>query len=295
MNNLGYISELQGQLDRADKFYKLAAEQGSTANIDLSNVKRLQGMPMNTALAGLEASPMRVNSINLHAIRLLSQNRGAEAAALLEQARSLEPENPYTLNNLGVAEESMGDYDKAMRFYAAAAHSASSNTIVVTGDRAWQGKPVSEMAAANYRRLEGRAQGTGGVISQADLLNRRGVAAENQNDWQSAKQDFLQAYTLDPSNAFSLNNRGFVAEMDGDLESAEFFYEKALRAGGADIRVGLATEPSAQGQPLSRVATESDQKVDGALDIYSRERRLQSAPVELTPRGNGETNSTPNQ
>ena len=111
--------------------------------------------------------------------------------------------------------------------------------------------------------------------------------AENQNDWSTAKRDFLKAYSLDPSNAFSLNNRGYVAEMDGDLESAQFFYEKALRAGGADVRVGLATENSAEGKPLFQVATESDQKVDGALDIYSRERRQQSAPVELTPRDNG--------
>ena len=31
LNNLGYISELQGQLDRAHKFYTLASEQGSAA------------------------------------------------------------------------------------------------------------------------------------------------------------------------------------------------------------------------------------------------------------------------
>ncbi len=300
LNNLGYISELQGQLDRADKFYKLAAEQGCTANVDLSNVKRLQGIPMNTALAGLREAPMRVNRINVDAMRMLSENRGPEAAALLGQARSLDPENPYTLNNLGVANESIGDYDSALRYYAAAANSRSPSgsidTIVVAGDRAWQGKPVSDMATANYRRLQGRMQEASNAAPQADLLNRRGVMAENQNDWSAAKRDFLQAYTLDPSDPFSLNNRGYVAEMDGDLETAQFFYQKALRSGGADVRVGLATENSAQGKPLFQVATESDRKVDGALDIYSRERHRQSAPVELTPRDNapsGDTGTTP--
>src|SRR5712672_2914853 len=29
LNNLGYIAELEGQLDRANYFYKLASEQGS--------------------------------------------------------------------------------------------------------------------------------------------------------------------------------------------------------------------------------------------------------------------------
>ena len=291
LNNLGYISELQGQVDRANKFYKLAAEQGCAANVDLSNVKRLQGMPMNTALAGLQEVPMRVNRINVDAMRLLSENRGSEAAALLEKARSLDPQNPYTLNNLGVANESIGDYDSALRYYSAAANSGSGDKIVIAGDRAWRGKPVIEMAAANYRRLQNR-QVAGNVASQADLLNRRGVLAENQNDWSTAKRDFLRAYAIDPSNAFSLNNRGYVAEMDGDLESAQFFYEKALQAGGSDVRVGLATENSAEGKPLFRVTTGSDQKVGAALDIYSRERRQQAAPVELTPRDNSRSGGT---
>jgi Flp pilus assembly protein TadD len=117
LNNLGYISELQGQLDRADKFYKLASEQGSTANIDLSNIKHLQGMPMSTAFASLQETPTRVNRMNVDAIHLLSQNRGGEAITLLEQARSLDPQSAYTLNNLGVAYESMGDYNNQFRLH----------------------------------------------------------------------------------------------------------------------------------------------------------------------------------
>ena len=37
LNNLGYVSELQGQLDRARRFYDLALKQSSGADIDLSN------------------------------------------------------------------------------------------------------------------------------------------------------------------------------------------------------------------------------------------------------------------
>jgi hypothetical protein len=68
LNNLGYISELEGQLDRAIKFYKLAAQQGSNANIDLSSVRSLQGQPMQAAFSGLEDVPMRVNRLNLEAV-----------------------------------------------------------------------------------------------------------------------------------------------------------------------------------------------------------------------------------
>jgi tetratricopeptide (TPR) repeat protein len=295
LNNLGYVSELQGQLDRADKFYKLASEQGSTASIDLSNVKRLEGKPMDSAFADLKDSPMRVNQINLDAMRLLSENRGNEAAALLEQARSLDPQNPYTLNNLGVADESIGDYGGALKNYAAAADSASADPIILTADASWQGKSVSDLAKANVQRLQDRMQGASSASASADMLNQRGVLAENQNDWATARQDFLKAYSLDPTDAFSLNNRAYVAERDGDLESAQFFYEKAWKAAGANLPVGRATKPTAVGKPLSQVATDSDQKVDGALDVYSRQRRQEQAPVELTPRDNTapETQSSP--
>jgi Flp pilus assembly protein TadD len=288
LNNLGYISELEGQLDRAGKFYKLAAEQGSNANIDLSNVKSLQGEPMRAAFTGFKDGPMRVNRINLEAVNLLSEGRSFEAAGLLQQALALDPNDPFTLNNFGAAREATGDLGAAMKAYSAAAYSRSNEVVAVSQNRAWQGKPVSEMAAANAMRLEGQAQGSSPQESQAALLSLQGVFAENENDWTTAKSDFLKAYALDPTNAFSLNNRGYVAERDGDLESAQFFYQKARQANGADFPVGLATSPSAKGQALSQVAGQSENQVDGALDVYSRERRAQPgspASIELTPRG----------
>ena len=160
LNNLGYISELEGQLDRAGKFYKLAAQQGSNANIDLSNVKSLQGEPMQAAFTGLQDGPMRVNRINLDAVNLLSEGRGFEAAALLQQALSLNPHDPFTLNNLGAATEATGDLGGALKYYAAAAGSQSHEVVAVSQNRSWQGKSVSDMAAANVMRLEGQSEGS---------------------------------------------------------------------------------------------------------------------------------------
>ena len=51
LNNLGYISELQGQIDRAQRFYSLAAEQSSEAVIDRASARRVEGRPMKDALA----------------------------------------------------------------------------------------------------------------------------------------------------------------------------------------------------------------------------------------------------
>src|SRR6516225_9959226 len=38
LNNLGYVAELRGQLDRAQKYYEMATKQGFDAPIDLSSI-----------------------------------------------------------------------------------------------------------------------------------------------------------------------------------------------------------------------------------------------------------------
>lgn len=292
LNNLGYIAELQGQLDRARKLYELASEQSCNAVIDRSSAKELKGKPMMAAIDGLQDSQMRINHLNSEAIRLLSQKRGDEALTLLKQALVADPQNPFTLNNLGVASEVIGDYQAALNYYEEVASQHSSETVIITDDRLWGGTSVSAMAAASAQRLEHLTASRNPDYSEAALLNRRGVAAMNQNDWETAKGAFLQAYSADPSSAFSLNNRGYVAEMDGDLETAQFYYEKAGKATDANARVGLATQRTAEGERLFTVAEDSDGKVNGALEKYSEQRHLQTAPIGLTPRGGASTNDS---
>ena len=291
LNNLGYISELEGDLERAQKFYGLSAEQASNASIDRSSAKRLEGKPMREAVVNLQDVSIRVNRINITAMSLLQKNRGFEALALLKQALPLDPRNAFTLNNLGVASEATGDFDGALRYYLNAASSHSPEPAAVTFDEAWRGKSVSDIAAASARRLEKRIRDNGSSEDRAIMFTVRGVFEANQNDWNSARKDFLSAYSLDPNSAFALNNRGYVAEKDGDMETAQYFYGKAQRAENASARVGLATQLAAEGQSLGTVASSSNDKVDDALEVYSQQRRRETGPVELTPRGG---TSTPN-
>jgi Flp pilus assembly protein TadD len=286
LNNLGYISELQGQLDRAQKFYSLASEQASDAVIDRTNTKSLEGKPMRAAFGGLKDVPMQVNRMNVEAIQLLSEGRASEADLLLQKALAMDPRNTFTLNNLGVASESQGNYEQALRFYMAAADSHSSEPVVVTLNHDWRGKPVSKMAADSARKLSERMQRAATDQAQAALLAVRGVSATNGNDWPSAKQDFLRSYSLDPNSAFSLNNVGYVAEKEGDLETAQFFYARAQKAEHANERVGLATRSSAEGKHLSSVITDSDQKVGDEIVLANQARRRQSGPIELKHRDN---------
>jgi Flp pilus assembly protein TadD len=286
LNNLGYVSELQGQLDRAHNFYTLASEQGSNATIDETNAKPLEGRPMRYAFESLQDVPMRVNRMNVNAMRLLSEDRGLAAAALLQEARTLSPKNPFTLNNLGVAYEAIGDYERALKFYVEVVASHSSEPVVIARDKSWRGRPISEMASESASRLHERLQKMNPGRGNAMLFAMHGVFASNQNDWATARQDFLQAYSLDSESGFSLNNRGYVAEKDGDLETAHFFYDKARKASDSKNRVGLATERSAEGKNLSVVAKYSNEKVNTEIDKYSQERHRQTGPVELIPRAN---------
>lgn len=299
LNNLGYISELEGNLDRAQKFYGLAAEQSSNASIDMSNAKHLEGKPMKDALVNLKDVPMRVNHTNIQAMQLLAQNRGFEALALLKQILPLDPQNAFTINNLGVASEATGDYDGALRYYREAAALNSKEPASVTLDRSWRGHSVSEMAKASARRLERRLRDIGPAQERAMMLTIRGVFSANQNDWTAAREDFLRAYSLDPTSAFTMNNRGWVAERDGDLETAQYFYGKAQQADNAAATVGLATRLTAEGRSLDVVAADSNNKVDDALEIYSRQRKREQVTPELIPRGAGlqqpPANATPSQ
>jgi Flp pilus assembly protein TadD len=284
LNNLGYISELQGQLERAQKFYSLALQQASEAVIDRANTKLLEGKPMREAFGSLDNVSMKVNRMNVEAIQLLSQRRTPEADLLLQQALAIDPQNTFTLNNMGVAKESQGEYDRALSYYMAAADSHSTEPVIVALSHDWRGKPVSEMAADSARKLRARLQNAGTDQAQAALLAARGVSATNRNDWPVARQDFLQSYSLDPNSAFSLNNLGFLAEKDGDLETAQFFYEKARNSEHANDRVGLATRRSAEGKQLFTVAGDSNQKVGDKIVMENQARRRQFGPIQLKHR-----------
>jgi Flp pilus assembly protein TadD len=285
LNNLGYISELKGDAERAHDFYALATEHASDAAIDRSTPESLRGKPMQAALAVPEL-PMQMNRDNVEAVRLLSLGRAAEADLLLEQTLKRDPENVFTLNNLGVAKEAEGETQDALRLYEQAAASPSGATAVVTLSKQWRGKRVTQLAAQNAALLVDRMAAENTASAQAAILNLRGVSALNRNDIQTAIRDFRQAYNLDPTNAFALNNIGYVSELQGDRETAQFYYDEAGRAGNANVVVGLATRQSAQGQALFQVANKNGEAVTDQLAIERDIRRRQRAPAVLLRRDN---------
>jgi len=285
LNNLGYVSELKGQVERAHSFYQLATQQASDAVIAQATTKSLQGRTMQAALA-VPALPMQMNHDNVEALRLLSQGRAPEADLLLERALSRNPENVFTMNNLGVAKEMEGESPDALKLYDAAAATRSDAVAVVTVNRAWRGKRVSDMAAQNAKMLRDRMQAENTLQARVAELNLRGVSAINRNDVATGMRDFQDAYRLDPNDAFVLNNIGYVSELKGDRETAQFYYDSAIKAADAHAVVTLATRQSAQGLPLFQVADSGTSAVANQLTLEREARRRERAPAVLLRRDN---------
>jgi Flp pilus assembly protein TadD len=291
LNNLGYISEVEGQVDRAQRYYTLAEQMATDAVVDEASVHQVEGKLLRDAINSAGNASMQVNQANVEAIRLLAKGRGSEADILLQRTLAIDPQNAFTLNNLGVAKETEGDLETALTYYERAAAANHGGTVAVTLSNSWRGKPSTELAADSATRLRQKLAGHETVQSRASRLNLEAVSAVNRNDWADAEKYFRQAYALDPNSAFSLNNVGFLAEMQGDSETAEYFYEKARDADGARAKVAVATSRTAEGQKLSDVAQDSDQKVDDKISALHAQKMRQGGPIEFYHR----PGSVPNQ
>ena len=286
LNNLGYMAELEGDLDRAQRFYQLSAEQRSDATVVASTSKTVQGKAVSDVAGKAEDAAMNINRYNVAAISLLNKDRAPEADLLLQKALALDPKNPFTLNNLGFTREKEGEYEEAMNYYQRSAFSRSEEPIVVTMNPDWRGKPISEIAAENANKLRKLMEKEQTPAARVVRLNLQGVSAINRNDHDTARKDFLQAYKLDPQNAFTLNNMGYLAELDGDRETADFYYAKAQEARGANARVTMATRLDAEGKPLGQVARVSDTKVNNKMEVEREAREREGGPVLLRRRDN---------
>lgn len=281
LNNLGYIAELEGQADRAQRYYSLAQEQGSDALVYKSTEKAAIGQPVGKIAGTAADTKMQVNRINVYAIGLLQKDQAPQADLVLQKALKLDPTNPFTLNNLGFAREKEGELEEAYKYYTQAADQNSDTPIVVTMRQSWRGKGISSIAAANAKKVQNLMDHEQSVAAKVARLDTRGVAAINRNDYKLARQYFEQAYKLDPKNAFALNNMGYLAELDGDRETADFYYDKAREADQSSMKVAYASRKDVEGMKLSSVAGDSDDAVNKATEEAAALRRSEGGAVVL--------------
>jgi Flp pilus assembly protein TadD len=286
LNNLGYLAEIEGDVDRAQRYYDQARANTSEAEVDISTEDRLRGKPVAKIAGTSGAGPMKANQLNTDALRLLNQDRAPEADLVLQQALKLEPNNPFVLNNMGFAKEKEGELEQAINFYTRAAGTNSRELIVVTFNKEWRGRAISEVAADNADKTRKELARAGNVDERVARLNLQGVSAMNRNDRKAAREDFQKAFKLDPSNAFTINNMGYLAELEGDKETAQSYYEQAARARRNAARVAVSTRPEVEGLPMKQVAGQSTALVESSLDQVAEAKRRAAQPPALRTRDN---------
>src|SRR5215510_287285 len=288
LNNLGYAAELEGDLDRAQRYYDLAALNTSEALVYRSTDKEAEGKVVAKVAGRAGQGNMQVNQLNRQAVKMLSHDRAPEADLVLQQALKLDPKNPFTLNNMGFAKEKEGELEEAIQFYTRAAATRSREPVVVTSNNDWRGKAISDIAGRNAENTRRQLAKNNDVEAQVARLNLRGVSAMNRNDRKTARQDFLNAYKLNPNNSFALNNMGYLAELEGDKETAQSFYEQAQRAERARQKVMVSTRPEVEGQTVAHVAEQSTVLVESSFAASAEAKRRRGGAPTLKTRDNRE-------
>ena len=227
-----------------------------------------------------------MNELNSEALSLLNRDRAPEADVVLQQALKIEPNNPFTLNNMGFAKEKEGELEEAIQFYERSAATGSRDPIVIAFNKSWRGRPISEVAARNAEGSRKELNKSQDVQDRVARLNVRGVSAMNRNDRKTAKESFEQAYKLDPNNSFAINNMGYLAELQGDKETAQTFYEQAQRADRGRQKVMVSTRPELEGQTAAQVAEQSTTLVETSFAARAEAKRQNGAAPALKTRDN---------
>ena len=285
LNNLGYLSELEGSVDRAQRFYTLAREQSYGAVVDRSSKPELRGITVAQA-AGLLDKDMQVDRANLEAVHSLQKNRVSDAENQLKNALKMDPNNPFTLNNMGLLREEEGDLQGALNSYRASSDRNSADPAIVMHDRALLGHPITEVSKRNAERIQRRLPEQSTLENRTARFNFLGVSAINRNDVTGARRYFEQAIALDPNNGFALNNMGYLSEMDGDPETADMYYQRAQTAERAAARVTVSTRRDVLGMRLDQLSQDNDNKVNSLIDAQREARRRHRVPIQLKRRDN---------
>jgi len=286
LNNLGYVSELEGDIERAQRYYDQAKANTSDAVVDRSTEEQVEGKTVAAVAGHTEQGPLKLNEMNSQAVSLLGKDRAPEADVILQAALKLDPRNPFALNNMGFAKEKEGELEDAIKYYNRAALTGSSEPVVVTLNKDWRGKPIREIAARNAEKARKELDRSEDNEAKVARLNLRGVSAMNRNERKAARAYFQQAYKLDPSNSFTINNMGYLAELEGDKETAEYYYSRAHNAERASAKVAFSTRPEAEGHPMGQVAQQSNDLVESRIQAEVAAKRRSGVPPALRTRDN---------
>src|SRR5437667_307215 len=211
--------------------------------------------------------PTPVQKLNRDGVKQIEKHNYGEAKKLFYKAYLLDPNDPFTLNNLGYIAELEGNEERAQRFYELAQEQNSDAVVDASSTDDAKGKTLSQVAGhADQKNME------------VNRLNVQALTLLLKDRAPEADMILTRSLALDRSDAFTLNNMGYLAEMEGDRESAQFFYEKAQQARHAAERIGVATRKEAEGHQLGGVAEISESQVDQSMAAAAAQRRNLGPP-----------------
>src|SRR4051812_36038869 len=88
-----------------------------------------------------------VQELNRQGVEALRKNQFEKARGLFYKAYLYDPDDPFTLNNLGYISELEGQVDRATRFYQMAGEAASGATVDRATTKEVEGKTIAEVAS----------------------------------------------------------------------------------------------------------------------------------------------------
>src|ERR1700677_3817269 len=92
--------------------------------------------------------------LNREGVAELKHGHQKKAKKLFYKAYLLDPDDPFTLNNLGYVSELDGDADRALRYHALAARDRTNAVIDQSSEADLKGKPLDEA----FRQVQGSNQ-----------------------------------------------------------------------------------------------------------------------------------------
>jgi Flp pilus assembly protein TadD len=162
--------EGQGDLESALRYYNDAAMTHSTDVIVVALDPHWRGKPISDVafqnaqsvrahLTSEQSAQDRAARLNVQGVSALNHNQSDRALTFFEQAYKLDPQNAFSLNNMGYLSEARGDQETANEFYSLAQHGEQAATPVNTASHhEMVGEAVAQVAGNNAQGTEANLQ-----------------------------------------------------------------------------------------------------------------------------------------
>jgi Flp pilus assembly protein TadD len=162
---MGVAKEMEGEAQEALKYYDEAAGTHSDAAAVVTVDRTWRGKPvyemaqqnakaLRSRLARANDLREQVAELNLRGVSAVNRNDLRAADTDFRKAYALDPNDPFTLNNIGFTAEMAGDRETAQFFYDHAREAGgASATVGVATRRTEEGKKLFTVAAESDTKV----------------------------------------------------------------------------------------------------------------------------------------------